>query len=45
MSLNTVKHTYKVTKTDREEKQGNKAFLIWFTRLSGCGKSTFWLLG
>ena len=40
MSLNTVKHTYKVTKTDREEKQGNKAFLLWFTGLSGSGKST-----
>jgi adenylylsulfate kinase len=40
MNLNTVKHTYKVTKTDREEKQGNKAFLLWFTGLSGSGKST-----
>jgi len=40
MSLNTVKHTYKVTKTDREVKQGNKAFLLWFTGLSGSGKST-----
>jgi len=40
MSLNTVKHTYKVTKTDREGKQGNKAFLLWFTGLSGSGKST-----
>ena len=40
MSLNTVKHNYKVTKTDREEKQGNKAFLLWFTGLSGSGKST-----
>jgi adenylylsulfate kinase len=40
MSLNIVKHTYKVTKTDREKKQGNKAFLLWFTGLSGSGKST-----
>ena len=40
MSLNTVKHAYKVTKTDREVKQGNKAFLLWFTGLSGSGKST-----
>lgn len=40
MSLNTVKHTYKVTKTNREEKQGHKAFLLWFTGLSGSGKST-----
>ena len=40
MSLNTIKHAYKVTKTDREKQQGNKAFLIWFTGLSGSGKST-----
>ncbi len=40
MSLNTVKHTYKVTKTNREEKQGHKSFLLWFTGLSGSGKST-----
>jgi adenylylsulfate kinase len=40
MSLNTVKHNYKVTKTDREKKQGNKAYLLWFTGLSGSGKST-----
>ena len=40
MSLNTVKHTYKVTKTNREDKHGHKAFLLWFTGLSGSGKST-----
>ena len=40
MSLNTVKHTYRVTKTDREEKQKHKAFVLWFTGLSGSGKST-----
>jgi adenylylsulfate kinase len=40
MSLNTLKHIYKVTKTDREKKQGNRAFLLWFTGLSGSGKST-----
>ncbi|MDC3178979.1 adenylyl-sulfate kinase [Flavobacteriales bacterium] len=40
MSLNTTKHTYKVTKTDRETKHGHKSFLILFTGLSGSGKST-----
>jgi len=40
MSLNTVKHTYKVTKTNREDKHGHKAILLWFTGLSGSGKST-----
>lgn len=40
MSFNTVKYAYKVTKKNREKKQGNKAFLLWFTGLSGSGKST-----
>lgn len=40
MSLNTTKHTYKVSKTDREIKQGHKSFFILFTGLSGSGKST-----
>lgn len=40
MSLNIVKHTYRVTKTEREAKQDHKAFLLWFTGLSGSGKST-----
>ena len=40
MSLNTVKHNYKTTKSQREEQHGHKAHLIWFTGLSGSGKST-----
>ncbi|REG89957.1 adenylyl-sulfate kinase [Winogradskyella sediminis] len=40
MSLNTVKHTYKVTKEDREKLHKHRAFLLWFTGLSGSGKST-----
>ncbi|WP_179351480.1 adenylyl-sulfate kinase [Winogradskyella vidalii] len=40
MSLNTVRHNYKITKLDREKKHGHKAFLLWFTGLSGSGKST-----
>ena len=40
MSLNTVKHTYKVTKEDREKRHKHRALLIWFTGLSGSGKST-----
>ncbi len=40
MSLNTTKHTYKITKTDREIKHGHKSFFILFTGLSGSGKST-----
>ena len=40
MSLNTVKHVFRVTKELREANQGHKAFLLWFTGLSGSGKST-----
>jgi len=40
MSLNTVKHHYRITKAYRETQKGHPAFLIWFTGLSGSGKST-----
>ncbi len=40
MSLNTVRHKYKVTKANREQLHGHKSFLLWFTGLSGSGKST-----
>ncbi|WP_179004917.1 adenylyl-sulfate kinase [Winogradskyella forsetii] len=40
MSLNTVRHDYKVTKSDREKLHGHRSLLMWFTGLSGSGKST-----
>ena len=40
MSLHTVKHDYKTTKSQREQLHGRKAYLLWFTGLSGSGKST-----
>jgi adenylylsulfate kinase len=40
MSLNTVKHEYKTTKVQREQQHGHKAYVLWFTGLSGSGKST-----
>jgi adenylylsulfate kinase len=40
MSLNTVKHDYKITKADREKLNGHRSILLWFTGLSGSGKST-----
>ena len=40
MSLHTVKHHYKTTKTQRENLHGHKSYLLWFTGLSGSGKST-----
>lgn len=40
MSVNTVRHNYKITKADREKLNGHRSFLLWFTGLSGSGKST-----
>ena len=40
MSLHTVKHDYKTTKSQRENQHGHKTYLLWFTGLSGSGKST-----
>lgn len=40
MSINTVKHNYKINKVYREKRNKHKAYLLWFTGLSGSGKST-----
>ncbi|GAA4244257.1 MULTISPECIES: adenylyl-sulfate kinase [Winogradskyella] len=40
MSLNTVRHDYKITKKDREKLNQHRSLLLWFTGLSGSGKST-----
>ncbi|WP_179348050.1 adenylyl-sulfate kinase [Winogradskyella pacifica] len=40
MSLNTVRHNYKITKADRKRLHNHQSFLVWFTGLSGSGKST-----
>lgn len=40
MGLNTIKHNYKITKSQREAQHGHKTYLLWFTGLSGSGKST-----
>lgn len=37
---NIIPHTYQVSKKDRNLKNGHNSFLIWFTGLSGSGKST-----
>ena len=37
---NIVHHNFNVSKSDREKLHKHKAFLIWFTGLSGSGKST-----
>ena len=37
---NIIPHIYEVSKKDRNLKNGHNSFLIWFTGLSGSGKST-----
>jgi adenylylsulfate kinase len=39
-STNITKVTYKVTREQREERLGQRGATIWFTGLSGSGKST-----
>ena len=40
MSKNIIPHSYQISKTDRVKSNNHNAFLIWFTGLSGSGKST-----
>lgn len=40
MSTNTVWHAHKVCREHREAQNGHRACLLWFTGLSGSGKST-----
>ncbi|MGB5378074.1 adenylyl-sulfate kinase [Muriicola sp.] len=40
MKKNIVLHQYKITKADRRKKHGHHSFMIFFTGLSGSGKST-----
>ncbi|WP_452230582.1 MULTISPECIES: adenylyl-sulfate kinase [unclassified Lacinutrix] len=40
MKENIIAHNYQVSKEDRQEKNKHKSFLLWFTGLSGSGKST-----
>jgi adenylylsulfate kinase len=40
MSDNIVPHNYKTTRTDREIQKKQSSKLLWFTGLSGSGKST-----
>ena len=40
MEKNIIKHNYKITKVERKSANAHNAFLIFFTGLSGSGKST-----
>lgn len=40
MADNVIKQNYAINRSMREQKNGHKSLLIWFTGLSGSGKST-----
>ncbi|PQB04224.1 adenylyl-sulfate kinase [Aureitalea marina] len=40
MNENIIPHSFQVARTDREKLMGQKGCLLWFTGLSGSGKST-----
>lgn len=40
MGKNIIPHTYKITREKRKEANGHNSFLLFFTGLSGSGKST-----
>jgi adenylylsulfate kinase len=40
MKENIIPHNYQVSKVDRQKSNNHKSFLLWFTGLSGSGKST-----
>lgn len=40
MSENIIPHSYQVSKEDRQTNNKHNSFLLWFTGLSGSGKST-----
>ncbi|WP_431157047.1 adenylyl-sulfate kinase [Winogradskyella poriferorum] len=40
MSENIIPHNYQISRKDRRNKNNHNSFLLWFTGLSGSGKST-----
>ncbi len=40
MKENIIPHSYQVSRTDRQKNNKHNSFLMWFTGLSGSGKST-----
>ncbi len=40
MAKNIIPHTFKISKSNRNKSYQHKSILIWFTGLSGSGKST-----
>ena len=40
MKENIISHNYQISKEDRQQQNNHNSFLMWFTGLSGSGKST-----
>ena len=40
MNKNVIRHNFQVTKKERNQLNNHRSLLIWFTGLSGSGKST-----
>ncbi len=40
MKENIIRHNYQIKKSDRQKLNKHNSFLVWFTGLSGSGKST-----
>lgn len=40
VSTNITWHIAAITRADREKRNGNRGVILWYTGLSGCGKST-----
>src|SRR5690606_41460404 len=40
MTKHIIPHDYQISKDDRRDLHGHNSFLLWFTGLSGSGKST-----
>ena len=40
MATEVIWHEHQVTRAEREKLNGHRGCVIWFTGLSGCGKST-----
>ena len=40
MEKNVIKHSFKITKTHRNQKNNHSSLCLWFTGLSGSGKSS-----
>lgn len=38
--MNIIKHNYQITRNTRNQKNNHNSFVLWFTGLSGSGKST-----